>query len=783
MTALVFSGAAACSTPSARSPGVPKTTPSAVLASTIRPGPPAVVVDKSRSVAIHVAKDVMDDTARDVANPQEKRVEDQRVRLREAVRDLVRVLGIVAGAKVVVLDESAHADSAYPIFVGALAEAAFGPVGVTAPAEQGFRVVIDEKRAGLYGESPLASSYAIYELLDHLGCRWFFPSELGEVLPKPGSLALPYADAHIAPATIYRSIWYADDAWWRRNRQGGMVLEAGHALEITYVTNGDRAKHPEWRATVGGKPHASRLKWSVPSLALHVADRIIAIHAEDHAPSYSIAPDDGAEFDESPEDRALDAGDFDVQNGTTSLSDRFVWFGNRVAERVAQKHPDVLLGFLAYANYTRAPVREKLHPNLVPQIAPITYSRVHPMSDDRVPGNRDLRALIDGWSKKAPMNAMYFYAWFLAEPVAPNPMITKWGHDVPYVLAHGTKFWMPETFPNFETSMHALYLGMRLAFHPEMRPEDVFDDFEKKLYGAAADAMHTYWRYVDSVWIDTPEYAGSVFGHIRRFTPEKVARMRELMNAAKRAAKTDVEKKRIEMADDSLSLFEEMMTLRHNFIDGRFDKLMAAALAYRAHAKHLANKWERMFAFAKTPWAEDGVYAKYLEGLELPGYADATEIAKKTRIAHLQRKFRWQSDATTKADVAIAARDFDDHAWPETDVAVESWSALGLHDWFKSVWYRATVPSTKPPPGKRAFLWIGNCDGKIRVFVNGKEARYVQRPTGPKTPEGFNAPLGFDVTSLLTAESSMIAVHATRTTLNELGVGGITGPVVLHYEK
>ena len=71
-----------------------------------------------------------------------------------------------------------------------------------------------------------------------------------------------------------------------------------------------------------------------------------------------------------------------------------------------------------------------------------------------------LRALVEGWGKKARMTSMYFYGWFLAEPTAPNPMTTKWVTDAPIVLANNCRFWQPETIPNFETSMHGLYLGV-----------------------------------------------------------------------------------------------------------------------------------------------------------------------------------------------------------------------------------------------------------------------------------------------------------------------------------
>ena len=78
---------------------------------------------------------------------------------------------------------------------------------------------------------------------------------------------------------------------------------------------------------------------------------------------------------------APDAGDFDPSVQEISKTDRLMVLANRVGASVAGKHPDVRLGILAYADYTRPPVREKVHPIVVPQIAPITYARAQPMSD------------------------------------------------------------------------------------------------------------------------------------------------------------------------------------------------------------------------------------------------------------------------------------------------------------------------------------------------------------------------------------------------------------------
>jgi hypothetical protein len=335
--------------------------------------------------------------------------------------------------------------------------------------------------------------------------------------------------------------------------------------------------------------------------------------------------------------------------------------------------------------------------------------------------------------------------------------------------------------------MHALYMGMRLAFDPKLRPGDVVDDLERGLYGAAAPAMRAYWRYVDALWFDTPEYAGGEHGHARRFTRERLAEMRRLLEAGKAAASNDVERRRVALADDSLSLFEEFMAMRFAFLDGRFEGLKAAGDAYKKRATALGDTWEHASAFAKVLYAPEGVYAKYYESFLQTSYDDAARLAKSHVVDALVPTFRYEVDRAPKT--ADAARDpralpgFDDSAWKSTNVTLDTWSSLGLHDYFGAVWYRAVVTAKRPPPGKRAMLWLGDVDGKVRAFVNGKEARYTKRPGGPDAAEGFAVPLAFDVTSLLVDGENTIAIHGRRTTLNELGIGGLDGPVALAHTR
>ena len=95
------------------------------------------------------------------------------------------------------------------------------------------------------------------------------------------------------------------------------------------------------------------------------------------------------------------------------------------------------------------------------------------------------------------------------------------------------------------------------------------------------------------------------------------------------------------------------------------------------------------------------------------------------------------------------------------------------------------------PAGKKAFVWIGSTDGSAKLFVNGTHVKYVV-PEKTRWQEkgavvdafsGFCQPAMFDVTGAVKRGANQITVLCERNWLNELGTGGLMGPVVVCREK
>ena len=369
-------------------------------------------------------------------------------------------------------------------------------------------------------------------------------------------------------------------------------------------------------------------------------------------------------------------------------------------------------------------------------------------------------------------------------------MIAKWGTDIPYVYAKGNcRYWQPETVPNFESCLHAHTLGIRLAWDPSLKPAEVVRELHDRFYGGAAKEMAEYWQYVDDVWVKTPEYAGCGFGHLRRWTPAHLAKSRQLLDRGAAACKTDAEKARVKMASESLELFELFMRMRRDHADGRFATLAADVKRYRERMNELGEQYKDQYAFAQMGWTKpDTLNANYFDAFYKETYEDAARVSAGFQVLTTPplRQWRYQPDKEKKGEAAGWFKPgFDDAAWKTTDCAVDTWSALGLHNYMGSVWYRTAVKVPAVPAGKKVYLWLGATDGRVKVFVNGKHVPHVgAKGEKADTFTGFCQPASFDITAAVKpGAENQVSLLCTREFLNELGTGGLLSPALIYREK
>lgn len=746
---------------------------------------------------------------------------------RESIKDLALYLGKLSGSTIEIVDALPPGDKRIPVYVGAEGEKVFGPVGISKAGLFGFRVVADPKRGiGLYGESEYGTSYAIYELLHRLGCRWFMPAELGEVVPAMPTLAVPQMDEKLAPATEQRGMWHGGEEFLRRNRlarDGGDIvwLVIGDGSLERFFSKEDLAAHPDWRALdAEGKPHHVAVRLTHPGVADHVAGKIIAqldtvyepMRNAGLRPGFAITPFDGQVPTEDPYERPHDPEPrvWEPAAGRWSVSDRCMVLHNRIAEKVRKKYPDAAFGDLAYVNKCYPPAKQPVPKDFQITIAPIDFNRHHPMNWPDHPNEFWLRDMVQGWGKTGAKINAYWYGINLAEISAPCPFIAKWGTDVGILVNNNLSAWTPETMNGWDSMMPGYVLASRIAFYPQEKPEAILQDLWTKFYGAAAVPMARYWTGIDKAYLDAREYAGSPFSYFKIFTPEVMKEARANIDEALKACRTPIEYRRVKLIDQSFGLFELYMKMRNEWAAGNLANLAEDYETWRWGVRNMQREYRVPVAggrYTANAYTGDGYVQgrhgnpSWSDGSYSLGYKEGSRMDKEfARLGTPMLEWKWKHNPGAEAEsLPWTAPEFVDKEWPKTHVVRDTWSSLGHHFSMTDaaggksgrMAYRTSQKLPALPAGKKAFLWIGSTDGSAKLFVNGQHVKY---PVPEKTAKnekgdlidafkGYCQPAVFDITAAVKTGDNQFTILCDRYHLNELGTGGLIGPVVLYREK
>lgn len=167
-------------------------------------------------------------------------------------------------------------------------------------------------------------------------------------------------------------------------------------------------------------------------------------------------------------------------------------------------------------------------------------------------------------------------------------------------------------------------------------------------------------------------------------------------------------------------------------------------------------------------------------------YLEAREY---TRHGRPMVEWAWKHNPGPEQDaIPWTAPDYDDSAWPAKHVVRDTWSSIGHHLSMTDeaagrsgrMAYRTTQRLGALPDGKRAFLWIGSTDGRAKVFVNGTLVPFSEER---EAFDGYCRAGTFDVTAALKEGDNQFTILAERHRLNELGTGGLIGPVLIYREE
>ena len=457
---------------------------------------------------------------------------------------------------------------------------------------------------------------AVYEFLRGLGVRWYMPGNLGEIVPKLTTIALPPVDKTVKPDFLYRAMGgYAP--LFRAGTRDGMLYKLRSGYDATlafpgphgmnYVIGRDevRKAHPEYFAlrrdgqratgTASAKYNDYYACLSSPELfdyTVKYARTVFDIYPD--MQYICLMPNDGF-YIGSMCQCDLCKGKSTLERGPAGHLSDYVWdFINRVAIELYKTHPDRKVVCYAYSAYMLPPEKiTKFSPNVVAGIEP----------EGRY-GDPEARAksieIRKGWlDKLAPGNLFTWCHYLHSGSHLPAYYPHAIAEDLHSLKGLSQIEFNELTFGGIEDKtgigdMHApgfnhlnMYVTMRYYWDADQDIEALLNEYYEKFYGPAAKEMKAFVEYSEANW------------SLMHTKVEQIDKALELLMAARQAAGDTVYGKRVDLLVEYL---QPMKQLRDKLVTRMKDVPKAVTVERKSADLKVDGKLDEAF------WKDVPVY-------------------------------------------------------------------------------------------------------------------------------------------------------------------------------
>ena len=636
-------------------------------------------------------------------------------------------------------------------------------------SREAFRLTVGPRRTEIVGNSPLAVLYGAYELLERgVGCRWYIPNALGEVVPKHSTLVLPAIDTKQSPSFPMR--WIGRRDWMLRNKQNkcddGFLIYPGiyHTQNRILPHSRYFPKRPDFYALVRGKRSEDgqcKLCYSNPDTVREVAKNMASmLDANPNIKLISLSPTDGQMWCECDGCKAMDEKDVPRDR---SKSRRSLLFYNAVAAELRKTHPNARMLVGAYNVYNWPPKDESVKAD--PMIDVIIthyehYCMAHPVPGPACPLNERYVQLISEWEALGCKVYYYEYYWKVNWLDLPWPIVHSIREDMLWFKKQGHRGVYTQHNPDCIWGQYpAHYIAAKLLWNVEADVDAILDRMYRDLYGAAAPHMNAYHELMEKQMAECGEHfpgRGTSFGPAV-FTDTIRAKLREHYAAAVKANKDETVARRLAKIGVCLEYTDRLM---------RYVALRRATSAEPDPAKALALAKEALkcgdgllteIRRDRGKWG--GVVSRSVVGTGYLGRAvekwRGVVARKKIKtiktVAPLPKTWQFALD---KDDVGQKkkwfAPEFDDGAWKPIRIG-KTWESQG-YDYDGFAWYRVRFKVRKKWLEKPVCIFLGAVDGEAWVYWNGQ---LLGHHAGWDEP--FSFPL--DPKTIKTDEPNLVAVR------------------------
>lgn len=658
----------------------------------------------------------------------------------------------------------------------------------------------------LAGNTPEATLFAIYELLEKLGVRWYWPGELGTVIPEKKNIKLPVGMEVYKPSFPHRHLQGVphDIKWYKRQKFGGVIFMGQHGIDLLPAFEPEKDKN--LLALVDGKREmrGANTKYCISNP--EVLKRAIAytekfLKENPEIPHFGMGPTDGLYYCECEDCRALDGDYWDPLYNRVSVTDRYIWFFNQVLEAIEPNWPDKKLAFYIYQAHMFTPVRYTPNINITGSFAPIGLCRIHGASNPLCPDRSLYKYLMEEWGKLLPELWERGYYYNLASAPFPFSKVHTLNDEMTLAYKNNIVGWRVQSNPSWVSNGLTLYVAGKLMWDVNADVDAIVNDFYEKFFGPAAEPMGKWLDMVDSSYRDTDCHVGASIGLPEFFPPEKMKLAKKYFAKAEKLVKgKQPYQERVRLFNLNFGMLDDYLNMwyarnSHDFKNANMyyesclDKIDQQAFYYLLPEDNmpagLKDNWSRgiwtHIKYAPLLCKPDiGYLSRFNDETIKDGYAKTNVTGK--LVAPICSTWDFLIDSKGVGEILHwYSEKYTGGNW-QTISTDKTWSDQGYHYYKGFAWYKNTVTIPSKHKGKKLLLWFGAIDELAKVWINDQYLgeSFAQSPELPGYPMTFK-PFEFDVTDYIRFDKpNTISVKVTNIQFNEIGTGGIIAPVMIY---
>jgi len=670
---------------------------------------------------------------------------------------------------------------------------------VVTPAEreslgrEGYVVRLKGRDLALAGGGPYGNIYAVAELYDRLGARWYLPGDLGACIPKLSTARFDGPDVRRTPSFAMR--WVGSDAAWNLRNRTNYIRDARlppafvvhpkvyHTQQNLIPHEKYDETHPEFFALIGGQ--RSREAWcklcnANPQLPAEIAGNMARRLRENPGTDLvSFSPTDGQFWCGCEACLKLDEPDVP---GDQRYSRRQMILYNRVAEELEKEFPDQLILVGAYNVYTWPPKdpQVRAHRNLAVIICHYEdYCLAHPTNDPNCHPNQRYLELVRAWQQHTPHVYLYEYYCKGNWIDLPWPIVHTVAADIPFFKSIGIKgLYTQYSLSHIWSNFLVHYAAARLLWDHTTDVAALLEEFYGKFYGEAAEPMKRYHEALEhQVATNEHHFPGNAPRNATHvFTEALMAELDGYLKEATRLAKDDLVQRRIEKIALSTAYASRLgryyrLRVRARQLAGEEQRAVlteALQVVEILRDEVLADR-TRYEGVSSGQWLSGRLLmAREIKRLKEALSGESAEQMAFTPIEEVRGPWLFSPDAD---NVGLKENwfdpDFDDAQWRPIDIN-KSWGDQGYPDHGGFAWYRTRITRAGDDKNTDLKIQFGSVDEEAWVYWNGKP---VAQHSGWREP--FVVVIGNGDILLDRPNLLAVRVHHRRS------MGGIKGKVLL----